>query len=127
MFEGPNIKIYWYVKGDIDLPFVSVNITFHIPINRDIGLFKHKLLLNNFSVSRFWLILSNKNYAEVDFASALGVITTECKCRSSKTRSWCMHEEYVKDLYYVRFHTHCYREVHFSFRVNINFDKVNGA
>ena len=35
-----------------------------------------------------------------------------------------MHEEYIKDLLYARFHTHCYREMHFSCRLDINFVKI---
>ena len=41
-FKETNIKIYWCVKADVDLRFASVNITFHTPINLDIGLFKHQ-------------------------------------------------------------------------------------
>ena len=38
-----------------------------------------------------------------------------------------MHEEYVKDNYYARFHTHSYHccsEMHFGSRLEVNFDKV---
>ena len=38
-----------------------------------------------------------------------------------------MHEEYVKDNYYARFHTrsyHCCSDMHFSSRHEVNFDKV---
>ena len=52
VFEETNIKIYWYVKGDIDRPETEVNITFHTPINLDIGLFKHQLFLLLFRVKR---------------------------------------------------------------------------
>ena len=41
------------------------------------------------------------------------------------TGSWCMLEKYVKDNYYARFHTHSYHccsEMHFSSRLDINFD-----
>ena len=37
MFNETNIKIYWCVKGDVDLREVEVNISFHTPINLDIG------------------------------------------------------------------------------------------
>ena len=60
VFEESNIKIYWCVKADIDLRFASVNITFHTPINLDIGLFKHQLLIYYFSVSSVWLIMSER-------------------------------------------------------------------
>ena len=46
------------------------------------------------------------------------------------TGSWCMLEEYVKDNYYARCHTHSYHccsEMHFSSRLDVNFDKVSGA
>ena len=36
-----------------------------------------------------------------------------------------MHEEYVKDNYYARFHTHSYHcciEMHFTSRREVNFD-----
>ena len=33
-------------KGDDDIFFASVNITFHTPMNLDIRLLKHKLLYN---------------------------------------------------------------------------------
>ena len=49
MFGEPNIEIY---------RFASVNITFLIPINLDIGLIKHQLLFYYFSVSSGWLIMS---------------------------------------------------------------------
>ena len=44
--------------------------------------------------------------------------------------SSCMLEEYVKDNYYARFHAQSYNccgEMHFSSRLELNFDKVNGA
>ena len=44
VFEEPNIKIYRCVKGDIDR-CKAVNITFHTPINLDIGLFKHQFFV----------------------------------------------------------------------------------
>ena len=51
VFEEINIKIYWCVKGDFDRHEGDVDrreawiyITFHTPINLDIGLFKHQLL-----------------------------------------------------------------------------------
>ena len=62
---------------------------------------------------------------ELDIAPALA--DNSLKYRSSTTRSWCMHEEYVKELYYARFHTQCYREMHFSCRFDINSDKVDRA
>ena len=46
------------------------------------------------------------------------------------TGSWFMHYEYVEDNYYARFHTqsyHCCSEMHFSSRLEVNFDKVIGA
>ena len=46
------------------------------------------------------------------------------------TGSWFMHEEYVTDNYYARFHTqsyNCCSEMHFSSRLEVNFDKVSGA
>ena len=46
------------------------------------------------------------------------------------TKSWCMLEEYVKENYFARFHTHnyhCCSEMHFSSRLAVNFDKVSGA
>ena len=58
VFEEPNIEIYRYVKGDIGRREAEVNITFHTPINLDIGLFKHLLLFYYFSVSSVCLILS---------------------------------------------------------------------
>ena len=58
MFEEPNIEINRRVKGDIDRREAEVNITFHTPINLDIGLFKLQLLFNYLSVSSIWLILS---------------------------------------------------------------------
>ena len=60
VFEETNIKIYWCVKGDIDRREMEANITFHTPINFDIGLFKHQLLFYYFSVSSVWLMLSKK-------------------------------------------------------------------
>ena len=45
-------------KGDIDRREAEVNITFHTPINLDIGLFIHQLLFYSFSVSSVVLILS---------------------------------------------------------------------
>ena len=41
--------------------------------------------------------------------------------------SWCVLEEYVKDNYYARFHTHSYRELHFNSRLDVNFAKASGA
>ena len=41
------------------------------------------------------------------------------------TGSWCMLEEYVKDNYYARLHTHSNHgcsEMHFSSRLDVNFD-----
>ena len=41
--------------------------------------------------------------------------------------SWFMHEEYVKDNYYARFHTHSYHccsEMYLNSRLEVNFDKV---
>ena len=62
MFEELYIKIYQCMKGDIDrregIFEAEVNITFHKPINHDIGLFKHQLLFCFFSVSSVRLILS---------------------------------------------------------------------
>ena len=49
VFEVTNIKIYWFVKGDVYQCFAFVNITFHTTINLDIGLFKHQLLPHYFS------------------------------------------------------------------------------
>ena len=46
------------------------------------------------------------------------------------TGSWCVLEECVKDNYYARFNTHryhCYRELHFNFRLDVNLAKVSGA
>ena len=46
------------------------------------------------------------------------------------TGSWFMHEEYVKDNNYARFNTHsnhCCSEMHFSSRLEVNFDKVIGV
>ena len=62
MMEAYNIQLlvfedYRCVKGDIDRRFAEVNITFHTPINLEIGLFK-QLLFYYFSVSSFGLILS---------------------------------------------------------------------
>ena len=58
VFEEPNIEIYRCVKVDIDRHEAEVNISFHTPINLDIGHFKHQVLLYYFSVSSVWLILS---------------------------------------------------------------------
>ena len=44
--------------------------------------------------------------------------------------SWCMLEEYVKDNYYARFRIHnyhCCSEIRFSYRFDLNFDKVSGG
>ena len=49
LVEEPNFKIYVCVKGDIDLPVAGVKITSHTQISRDIGLFKHQLLLAHLS------------------------------------------------------------------------------
>ena len=41
------------------------------------------------------------------------------------TESWCVLE-CIKDNYYAMFHTHsyhCYKELHFNSRLNVNFDK----
>ena len=46
------------------------------------------------------------------------------------TGSRFLHEEFVKDNYYARFYTHsyyCFSEMHFSSRLEVNFDKVTGA
>ena len=42
VFEETNIEIYWCVKDDIGRNEAEANITFHTPINLDIGLFKHQ-------------------------------------------------------------------------------------
>ena len=45
-----------------------------------------------------------------------------------RTGSWSVLEECVRGNYYARFHTHichCYREMHFNSRLNINCDKVS--
>ena len=39
MFEETNIKTCWGVKGDIDQSKAEANITFHTPVNLDIGFF----------------------------------------------------------------------------------------
>ena len=69
VFEEPNIEIYRCVKGDIDRREAEVNITFHTPINLDIGLFKHQLLFNYFSMSSVWLILSKCHVFLSNFAN----------------------------------------------------------
>ena len=56
VFEETNIKIYWCVEGDVDRREAEVDISFHTPINLDIGLFKHQLLFYYFSVTIVWLI-----------------------------------------------------------------------
>ena len=60
MFEETTIKICRCVNGHIDRREGEVNNTFHTPINLDIGLFKHQLLIYFFFVSSVWLILSKK-------------------------------------------------------------------
>ena len=47
VFEEPNSKIYRYVRGDIDIHFMSVNIIFHKPVNIDIGIIKQQYLYIN--------------------------------------------------------------------------------
>ena len=42
------------------------------------------------------------------------------QCRSSQTWSWSMHENYIKDHYYAKFHTQCHREMHLCCRLSIN-------
>ena len=49
----------------------------------------------------------------------------ECEMKVKGTISWFMHEEYVKEYYYARFHTHSYHwcsEMHFSSGLKVNFD-----
>ena len=57
MFEETNIKIYWCMKGDIGRREAETNISFHTPINLDIGLFKHQRLFYYFSVKLKMLVL----------------------------------------------------------------------
>ena len=43
------------------------------------------------------------------------------------TGPWSVHEEYVKDNYYARFHTHIYHccsEMHFSSRLEVNLNRA---
>ena len=51
VFEEPNIKIYQSMRGDIGRCKAEATITFHTPINLDIGLFRHQLLFHYFSVT----------------------------------------------------------------------------
>ena len=58
MFEETNIKNYWCAKCDTCLHFESINITFRIPINPYIGLFKHKYLYNIVVYSTLCILVS---------------------------------------------------------------------
>ena len=45
-------------------------------------------------------------------------------------RSQCVLVDYVKGIYYARFHHssyHKYREIHYKFYLALSSDKVNGA
>ena len=72
-------------------------------------------------------------YREMHFSCRLHINFDKVNRRQMKvkgTGSWFMHEEYVKDNYYARFQTHSYHccsEMHFSSRLQVNFDKVIGA
>ena len=70
---------------------------------------------------------SYKNSAEADIAQAMGEIITACNVGQAKPGNGTCMKSMSRTIYFARFHTHCYRKMHFSRRLNINFDKVNGA
>ena len=77
VFEEPNIKIYQCLKGDIDQCDAECDIIFHTPINLDIGLFKHQIIvLLLFCVKRLVDIVKKRRYGILNnFKESSGSVT----------------------------------------------------